>query len=173
MEQLLRVGVITTTHGIRGEVKVFPTTDDIHRFDDLDEVILQNKREQLTLHVEHVKYFKNIVIVKFKEYNNINDVEMFRKCDLFVTRENAVPLEEGEYFICDIIGAQVKNEEDRKVIGKVKDVLETGANLVFSIESNEGKELLFPSIPECIKKVDVEKMEVIAHVMPGLMELGQ
>ena len=173
MEQLLRVGVITTTHGIRGEVKVFPTTDDIHRFDDLDEVILQNKREQLTLHVEHVKYFKNIVIVKFKEYNNINDVEMFRKCDLFVTRENAVPLEEGEYFICDIIGAQVKNEEDGKVIGKVKDVLETGANVVFSIESNEGKELLFPSIPECIKKVDVEKMEVIAHVMPGLMELGQ
>ena len=173
MEQLLRVGVITTTHGIRGEVKVFPTTDDIHRFDDLDEVILQNKREQLTLHVEHVKYFKNIVIVKFKEYNNINDVEMFRKCDLFVTRENAVPLEEGEYFICDIIGAQVKNEEDGKVIGKVKDVLETGANLVFLIESNEGKELLFPSIPECIKKVDVEKMEVIAHVMPGLMELGQ
>lgn len=173
MEQLLRVGVITTTHGIRGEVKVFPTTDDIHRFDDLDEVILQNKREQLTLHVEHVKYFKNIVIVKFKEYNNINDVEMFRKCDLFVTRENAVPLEEGEYFICDIIGAQVKNEEDGKVIGKVKDVLETGANLVFSIESNEGKELLFPSIPECIKKVDVEKREVIAHVMPGLMELGQ
>ena len=173
MEQLLRVGVITTTHGIRGEVKVFPTTDDIHRFDDLDEVILQNKREQLTLHVEHVKYFKNIVIVKFKEYNNINDVEMFRKCDLFVTREHAVPLEEGEYFICDIIGAQVKNEEDGKVIGKVKDVLETGANLVFSIESNEGKELLFPSIPECIKKVDVEKREVIAHVMPGLMELGQ
>ena len=173
MEQLLRVGVITTTHGIRGEVKVFPTTDDIHRFDDLDEVILQNKREQLTLHVEHVKYFKNIVIVKFKEYNNINDVEMFRKCDLFVTRENAVPLEEGEYFICDIIGAQVKNEEDGNVIGKVKDVLETGANLVFSIESNEGKELLFPSIPECIKKVDVEKMEVIAHVIPGLMELGQ
>ena len=173
MEQLLRVGVITTTHGIRGEVKVFPTTDDIHRFDDLDEVILQNKREQLTLHVEHVKYFKNIVIVKFKEYNNINDVEMFRKCDLFVTRENAVPLEECEFFICDIIGAQVKNEEDGNVIGKVKDVLETGANLVFLIESNEGKELLFPSIPECIKKVDVEKMEVIAHVMPGLMELGQ
>lgn len=73
MEQLLRVGVITTTHGIRGEVKVFPTTDDIHRFDDLEEVILQNKKEQLTLHIEHVKYFKNIVIEKFKEYNNIND----------------------------------------------------------------------------------------------------
>ena len=173
MEDLLRIGVVTTTHGIKGEVKVFPTTDDVKRFKKCDEVILITKEGNLTLHVESVKYFKNIVIVKFKEYNNINDVEMFRKCDLFVTRENAVPLEEGEYFICDIIGAQVKNEEDGNVIGKVKDVLETGANLVFSIESNEGKELLFPSIPECIKKVDVEKREVIAHVMPGLMELGQ
>lgn len=157
MEQLLRVGVITTTHGIRGEVKVFPTTDDIHRFDDLEEVILQNKKEQLTLHIEHVKYFKNIVIVKFKEYNNINDVEMFRKCDLLVTREHAVPLEKGEYFICDVIGAKVINEEDGSVIGTVKEILETGANNVFQIETEEGKELLFPSIPECIKKSGCRK----------------
>ena len=173
MEQLLRVGVITTTHGIRGEVKVFPTTDDIHRFDDLEEVILQNKKEQLTLHIEHVKYFKNIVIVKFKEYNNINDVEMFRKCDLLVTREHAVPLEEGEYFICDVIGAKVINDEDGSVIGTVKEVLETGANNVFQIETEEGKERLFPSIPECIKKVDVEKGEVTAHIMPGLLDLAK
>ena len=173
MEQLLRVGVITTTHGIRGEVKVFPTTDDIHRFDDLEEVILQNKKEQLTLHIEHVKYFKNIVIVKFKEYNNINDVEMFRKCNLLVTREHAVPLEKGEYFICDVIGAKVINEEDGSVIGTVKEILETGANNVFQIETEEGKELLFPSIPECIKKVDVEKGEVTAHIMPGLLDLAK
>ncbi len=170
MEKLLRIGVITTTHGIRGEVKVFPTTDDPRRFDDCDEVILINKKEQLTLHVERVKYFKNIVIVKFKEFNNINDVEQFRKCDLMVTRENAVPLEEGEYFICDIIGADVV-EEDGSKIGTVKDVMETGANNVFVIGTEEGKEVLFPSIPDCIKKVDVEKKQVVAHIMPGLMEL--
>ena len=170
MEKLLRIGVITTTHGIRGEVKVFPTTDDVSRFDSCDEVVLVTKKEQIPLHIQSVKYFKNIVIVKFKEYNDINQVEQFRKCDIMVTRENAVPLEEGEYFICDIIGAEVVEENGEK-IGTVKDVMETGANNVFVIESEDGKELLFPSIPECIRQVDVENKRVVAHIMPGLMDL--
>lgn len=170
MENLLRIGVITTTHGIRGEVKVFPTTDDARRFDDCDEVILVTKREQIPLHVERVKYFKNIVILKFKEFDDINQVEQFRKCDLMVTRENAVPLEEGEYFICDIIGAEVV-EENGEPIGTVKDVMETGANNVFVIEMPEGREVLFPSIPQCIKQVDVENKKVVAHIMPGLLDL--
>lgn len=170
MENLLRIGVITTTHGIRGEVKVFPTTDDARRFDDCDEVILVTKREQIPLHVERVKYFKNIVILKFKEFDDINQVEQFRKCDLMVTRENAVPLEEGEYFICDIIGAEVV-EESGEPIGTIKDVMETGANNVFVIEMPEGREVLFPSIPQCIKQVDVENKKVVAHIMPGLLDL--
>lgn len=170
MEDLLRIGVVTTTHGLRGEVKVYPTTDDVKRFEACDEVLLITKREQIPLHVERVRYFKNIVILKFKEYNDINQVESFRKCDLMVTRENAVPLEEGEYFICDIIGAEVTEENGEK-IGTVKDVIETGANNVFVIETEEGREVLFPSIPECIKKVDVEEKQVVAHIMPGLMDL--
>lgn len=169
MDDLLRIGVVTTTHGLRGEVKVFPTTDDARRFDKCDEVILEGRNEQLVLHVERVKYFKNIVIVKFKEFHDISEVERFRKYDIMVTREHAVPLEEGEYFICDIIGAQVV-EEDGTSIGTVKDVLETGANNVFVIQTDDGKEVLFPSIPECIKRVDVEKKEVVAFIMPGLME---
>ncbi|MCM1244330.1 MAG: ribosome maturation factor RimM [Roseburia sp.] len=170
MEDLLRIGVITSTHGLRGEVKVFPTTDDAKRFENCDEVILDTKRGKQTLHIEKVRYFKNMVIVKFKEFNDINEVETFRKCDILVTRENAVPLEEGEFFICDIIGANVR-EEDGTQIGTVKDVMETGANDVFVITTPEGKEVLFPSIPECIKKVDVEEKLVVAHIMPGLMEL--
>ncbi len=169
MEDLLRIGVITTTHGLKGEVKVFPTTDDPRRFDDCDEVILVTKKERLSLHVERVKYFKNIVIVKFKELNDISEVEGLRKGDLMVTRDNAVPLEEGEYFICDVIGARVV-EEDGTPIGTVKDVMETGANNVFVITTEDGREVLFPSIPECIKKVDTAGGEVVAHIMPGLME---
>lgn len=169
MDDLLRIGVVTTTHGLRGEVKVFPTTDDARRFDDCDEVILSGKNEQLVLHVERVKYFKNIVIVKFKEFNDINEVERFRKYDIMVTREHAVPLEEGEYFICDIIGARVV-EEDGTLIGTVSDVLETGANNVFVIQKEDGGEVLFPSIPDCIKQIDVENKEVVAFIMPGLME---
>lgn len=170
MEDLLRIGVVTSTHGLRGEVKVFPTTDDAKRFEDCDEVILMTKKEKLTLHVEKVRYFKKMVIVKFKEFNDINQVETFRKCDIMVTRENAVPLEEGEFFICDIIGADVV-EEDGSPVGTVRDVMETGANNVFVILTPEGKEVLFPSIPECIKKVDVENKQVVAHIMPGLMDL--
>lgn len=169
MEDLLRIGVVTTTHGIRGEVKVFPTTDDVKRFKKCDEVILVTREGNLTLHVEGAKFFKNIVILKFKEFNNINEVERFRKCDLMVTREHALPLEEGQYYLCDVIGADVVEEEGAH-IGKVTDVIETGANNVFVIRTDEGKEVLFPVIPDCIKKVDTEAGVVTAHIMKGLME---
>ncbi len=173
MEDLLRIGVVTTTHGLRGEVKVFPTTDDPRRFGDCDEVFLVKKHPlqqgKRLLHVERVKYFKNIVIIKFKEFNDINEVEQFRKCDIMVTREHAVPLEEGEYFFCDVIGASV-SEEDGTPVGTVKDVLETGANNVFVIEMEDGQEVLFPSIPDCIKKIDVENKQIVAHIMPGLLD---
>lgn len=169
MEDMLRIGVVTTTHGIRGEVKVYPTTDDVKRFKKCDEVILVTGKGNLTLHVEGVKFFKNIVIVKFKEYNNINEVEGFRQCDLMVTRENALPLEKGGYYLCDVIGARVV-EEDGNPVGEVTDVIETGANNVFVIETTEGKEVLFPVIPDCIKKVDVSEKVVTAHIMKGLME---
>ncbi len=171
MEDMLRIGVVTTTHGIHGEVKVFPTTDDVKRFKKCDEVVLVGKNKKMVLHVESAKFFKNIVIVKFKEFDNINDVEGFRKYDLMVTRENALPLKEGEYYLCDVIGAKVENDEDGTVIGEVIDVIETGANNVFSIRTEEGKEVLFPVIPDCIKKVDTKQGVVVAHIMKGLMDL--
>ena len=169
MKDMLRIGVVTTTHGLHGEVKVFPTTDDVKRFKKTDEVILITKQGNLTLHVESAKFFKNIVIVKFKEYNDINEVEGFRKCDLMVTRENALPLKEGQFYFCDVIGATVV-DEDGTAIGTIKDVIETGANNVFSIKTQEGKEVLFPVIPQCIKKVDVEAGIVKAHIMKGLLD---
>lgn len=169
MEDMLRIGVITKPHGIRGEVKVFPTTDDVKRFQKTDEVILMTKEGNLTLHVENAKFFKNIVILKFREFDNINEVEGFRQCDIMVTRDNALPLEEGQFYFCDVIGAQVV-EEDGEIIGTVKDVIETGANNVFAIETEDGREVLFPVIPDCIKKVDTNAGVVIAHVMKGLMD---
>lgn len=169
MEKMLRIGVVTTTHGIRGEVKVFPTTDDVGRFQECDEVILVTKKGNLTLHVEGARFFKNMVILKFKEFDDINEVEAFRQCDLMVTRENALPLEKGGYYLCDVIGARVVGE-DGSPIGEVADVIETGANNVFAIRTDEGREVLFPVIPDCIKNVDVEKKLVTAHIMKGLMD---
>ena len=169
-DDLLRIGVVTTTHGIAGEVKVFPTTDDVNRYKKTDEVVLVTKNGNLLLHIERARFFKNLVIVKFKEFNNINEVEGFRKRDLMVTRENALPLEEGQYYLCDVIGATVYNEEDDSVIGEVKDVIETGANNVFAIALPDGREVLFPVIDDCIKEVNTEEGRVVAHVMKGLMD---
>ena len=169
MEQLLRVGVISNTHGIRGEVKVFPTTDEPTRFEGLKEVILDTGKEQLPLHISNVKYFKQFVILKFKEYNNINDIERYKGKDLYVTRKNAVPLEEGEYYIADLIGCKVITDEGND-LGELVDVLETGANDVYNVKTNEGKELLLPYIEDCIKEIDIEKKEIIAHIMPGLLD---
>ena len=134
MEELFRVGVISNTHGIRGEVKVYPTTDNVRRFDDLKEVILDTGKEQLNLHVTSVKYFKNMVILKFKEFDNINDIIPYKGMDLLVTRENAIPLEEGEYYIADIIGSKVITDED-KILGTLTDVLQTGANDVYVVKT--------------------------------------
>ncbi len=169
MEQLLRVGVISNTHGIRGEVKVFPTTDDASRFEQLKEVILDTGKEQMTLHVAGVKYFKQFVILKFKEYHNINDIERYKGKDLYVTRENAVPLEEDEYYIADLLGCKVVTD-DGKDFGILKDVMETGANDVYVVKTKEHGEVLLPYIDDCILNIDIENKVITAHIMPGLLD---
>ena len=169
MEELFRVGVISNTHGIRGEVKVYPTTDNVRRFDDLKEVILDTGKEQLNLHVTSVKYFKNMVILKFKEFDNINDIIPYKGMDLLVTRENAIPLEDEEYYIADIIGSKVITDED-KILGTLTDVLQTGANDVYVVKTKDGKEVLLPSIEECILDRDIENKIVKVHIMKGLLD---
>lgn len=168
MEDKFRVGVIANTHGVRGEVKVFPTTDDPKRYQDLKEVLLDTGKDLLSLEIVSVRFFKNLVIVKFKGIDNINDIEKYKGCDLYVTRENAVPLEEGEYYIADIIGSAVVTEEG-EAFGKLTDVIETGANLVYVVQ-HQGKEVLLPAIPDCVKKVDVENQVITVHIMKGLLD---
>lgn len=170
MEDLLRVGVITSTHGIAGEVKVFPTTDDPNRFKKLKKCIMKTERETLELDIVSVKFFKNMVILKFKQFSNINEIEKYRNAELFVTRENAVPLKEGEYFVCDLIGLKVVDEENNE-IGVVTDVLQTATNDVYEIETSDGKKHLFPAIKQCILNVDLENSVMKVHVMKGLMDL--
>lgn len=169
MENLLQVGVITSTHGIRGEVKVFPTTDDPNRFRKLKQVILDTGKEQLDMEIASVKFFKNMVIVKFKGIDDINDVEKYRKAGLYVTRDNAVPLEENEYFIADLIGLEVISDEDEN-LGVIDDVLQTGANDVYVIKDTQGKEILVPAIKDCIKDVNIEEGKMVIHLLPGLRD---
>ena len=149
MEDMLQVGVITQTHGVRGEVKVFPTTDDVNRFKKLKQVILDTGKETMPLEIQSVKFFKQFVILKFKGIDNINDIEKYKRCSLYVTREHAVALEEDEYFIADMIGMEVCTE-DGNIFGTLKDVL-------------------VPAIKECIRSVDIEKGQMMIHLMDGLI----
>ena len=166
MEDVFQVGVISTTHGIAGEVKVFPTTDDMNRFKKLKEGILDTGKETQLLHIQQVRFFKNMVIVKFKEFRSINDVERLRGKSLYVTRENAVKLQKDEYFIADMIGIQVVSDEGED-LGILQDVMQTGANDVYVVEK-DGEELLIPAIKECILSVNVEEGKMEVHLLPGL-----
>ena len=170
MEDMLRVGVISSTHGVRGEVKVFPTTDDPARFEELEAVLLDTGKEKLELEIAGVKFFKNMVILKFKGYDSINDVERYRGRDLWITREQAVPLGEDENFVADLIGLAVVTDGG-ETLGTMKDVMFTGANDVYVVERENGKELLLPAIKDCILDVDLENGVMTVHVLDGLLDL--
>ncbi len=167
MDNYLRVGIITSTHGIHGEVKVFPTTDDVNRFKTLKDVFLDTGRDLLKLEIEGCKFFKNVVILKFKGINEINEIEKYRGKDLLVTRENAVRLEEGEYFIFDLIDSEVFTDEGTK-LGILTEVMENAANDVYVVKT-EDKEILIPAIRDCILDVDIKNKKITVHLLKGLI----
>ena len=168
MEDLLKVGVITTTHGVRGEVKVYPTTDEPERFLDLDYVLLDTGKELRRLDIKNVRFFKNLVILKFDGIDNINDIEKYKGRDLWIPREEAQELAEDEYYIADLLGMKVLLEDGTE-FGTLKDVMETGANDVYIVNSVEHGEVLLPAIKECILDVDVEAGTMTVHLMKGLL----
>ena len=131
--------------------------------------ILDTGREYKELHIESVKFFKQMVILKFKEIASIDEVMQYKGKDLLVTRDQAVKLEENEYFICDLIGLKVVTDEGED-FGILTDVIQTGANDVYAVKSPNGKEVLLPVIDECILDVDLERQQVTAHIMPGLVD---
>ena len=170
LTERFQVGVITSPHGLRGEVKVYPTTDDPSRFKILKELILREKRSERVLKVRSVKFFKQFVILGFEGLNRIEDVESLRQCPLLVERKDAVPLEEDEYYIADLIGLSVRREDGTE-IGTLKEVLETGANDVYVVGREGQKDLLLPAISQCILDVQPEEGFITVHIMEGLEDL--
>lgn len=194
MEKLLRIGVITTSHGLKGEVKVYPTTDSPDRFNEVKRVVLMTPKGQIETEITGARFFKNLAIVKFAAFDDVEQVKNLHNTDIMVYREDAQPLEEGEYYIADLLGCRVYAEADRTdgsaadgenkpqagmFLGVLKDVLQTGANDVYIVDVATGDdpslgdktgELLLPVIPDCIKKVDIEQGEIIVHLMPGLTD---
>ncbi len=170
MEERLRVGMITSPHGVHGEVNVFPTTDDAERFKQLKKCYIDKKGVLKEVEIDSVKFFKNMVILHFKDIDDRNFVETLKQCDLLIDRADAVPLAEGEFFICDLVGLKVIDEAGTE-LGVVEDVLQTGANDVFQVKKPDGKELLIPSIKDCILEKNPAGGYIRAHLLPGLEEL--
>lgn len=168
MEEYLQVGVITSSHGVRGEVKVFPTTDDPARFKKLKHVFLDTGKEYLEMEIEQVKFLKKLVILKFKGCDSIDDIEGYKKKSLLVDRENAVKLGVNEYFIVDLIGLSVQTDAET-TLGTLTDVIQTGANDVYVVEMEDKKEVLIPAIKECILAVNLDQRTMKVHLLEGLL----
>ena len=173
MESRFRIGIFSSTHGLKGEIKVFPTTDSPDRFLKLKQVLLETKAGDLPLTVEKARFFKGMVILKFKEMNSIEEIERYKGASLFVTRENAAPLEKGSFYVADLLGCRVETEDGR-FLGQLKEVLPTGANDVFvvqDLEKKDAKEYLLPNIRDCVRLIDPENGLIRVHMMDGLEDL--
>ena len=167
MEDLFKIGVVTTAHGIKGELKVYPTTDDPKRYKKLKEVIVNSKHKTETLKVQGVKFFKQFVILKLEGIDDMDTAYLYRNAELCVTRDNAVKCEKDEYFIADLIGIKVYDEDDN-IIGEVTDVIQTGANDVYEIKREDDSLVYIPAIKECVLSVDIPSGRMNIHVMEGL-----
>ena len=172
MEEYLRVGVISNTHGVRGEVKIFSTTDDIRRFKKLKQCVIDTGREKIPVEVESCKFFKQTPILKFKTIDQLNDVERFKGKDLLVHRDHAVKLQKNEFFIVDLVGLKVESD-DGMDLGVLTDVLQTGANDVFVAKMPDGNEVLIPYIDQCVPEIHPETGKVVVHLLPGLLDLNR
>ena len=168
MTKYLEIGQIVNTFGIKGMVKVKPFTDDIKRFDKLKKVYIENKNGRKEYEIEEIKYHKEMVLIKFKGIENPEDANLLRESYLTVDRDSEEPLEEGTYYIVDMIGLEVETEEGEK-LGSLVDIFNTGSNDIYVVKNELGKQILLPAIKDVIKKIDMEKRKMTVHLIPGLM----
>lgn len=173
MSSLFRVGVVTTAHGIKGAVKVYPTTEDPRRFLDLEKISFSRTGEEEDIccqyTIENVQFIKNLVILSLKEVKDRNLAEAMKGGSFWISDEEAIPLEKDEFYIRDFMEATVK-DEDGNLIGQVEDIMETGSNNVLLVRAANGRELLIPVIYDCIVNMDSQKAEITVHMLKGLGE---
>lgn len=167
---LLEVGKIVNTHGLRGEVKIVPWTDCPEVFEELEYVTARLRGGDKKLFISGIKYQKNNIIVKFSGIDRIEDAEPMKNSVLLAERDMLGELPEGTYYIADLIGMEVCDEEGH-IIGTVADVFSTGANDVYDVKRDGMKNLLLPVIDEVVKNVDTDKRKITVHIMEGLDEL--
>lgn len=169
MVEYLQIGKIVNVHGVRGEIKLIPLTDDLSRFDELEWVYVEKGTNIEKRSVTSVKYFKGTVIMKLEGIDTVEAADALRNCFILVDRAHAVKLPENTYFICDIIGCSVY-DENGNVLGELTDVLKTGSNDVYVIKSGSKPDILLPALKSVVKKVAPEEKRIDVIVPKGLLE---
>lgn len=167
MQKFFEIGQIVNTFGVKGMVKIKPFTDDMTRFDELKKVSLEKQNTKKEYEIEEVKYHKDMVLLKFKGIDTVELAETLRNSYLIVDREHAAYLEEGSYYIADLLGLKVYTEENQ-FLGILEDIFNTGSNDIYVVKNELGKQLLLPAIEDVIKKIDLEEKKIIAHLLNGL-----
>lgn len=168
MENYFEIGKITGTHGIKGTMRVFPTTEDPSRFERLKEITVEIRGKQEVFHVQKVAYQKNMILLTVKEINDINVAELYKNGRILIPDAVAIPLEADEYYTRDLYGLRVVTETGEE-LGELVQIYETGANDVYAVKkAEEKKELLIPAIKDCILQVDLEQGVMTVHLLEGL-----
>ena len=163
MEQFLEIGQIVNTFGIKGMIKVKAFTDDIQRFSELKEVLIDEKEYK----IQEVKKQKNMVLLQLEGITKIEEAEKLKNEYLKIKRENAIPLEEDTYFVVDLIGLNVYSDEN-EYLGELIDIFNTGSNDIYVVRREEKPQLLLPAIKDVIKQIDIENKKIIVHLIKGL-----
>ena len=168
MTKYLEIGQIVNTFGIKGMIKVQPFTDDIEQFEKLKTIYIKNKSEQKEYEIEEVKYHKNMILLKLKGVNTIEEANYLRQSYLIKDREKEEPLEEGTYYIVDLLGLEVY-DDNGNLLGILDDIFNTGSNDIYVVKNELGKQILLPAISEVIKEIDIKNKKIIVHIIKGLI----
>lgn len=167
MQKYFEIGQIVNTFGIKGLLKVKPFTDELTRFEELKKVYICKKDEMKEVEIQEVSYHKDMVLLKIKGIDDMTEAEKYKGLYLKIDRKNAKKLPEDTYFIADLLGLDVYTDED-EYLGKVDDIFPTGANDVYVVKNELGKQILLPSIPEVLKDIDLENQKITVHLLNGL-----
>ena len=168
MQDKFEIGQIVNTFGIKGIVKVKPFTDDIKRFDNLKTVYIEKNNTQKEYEIEEIKYHKDMVLIKFKGVDTVEQAELLRNAYLIISRDSVEKLEEGRYYIVDMLGLEVYTDE-QVLLGTLDDIFNTGSNDIYVVKDKQGKQILLPAIQDVIKQIDMENRKMIVHLLPGLV----
>ena len=168
MQEYFEIGQSVNTFGVKGFVKVKPFTDDLERFEELESILVIKNKDMIEMKIEEVKYHKNMVLIKFKGIDKVEQAELLRNSYLLISRDSVDELEEGKYYIVDLIGINVYTDE-QVLLGTLDDIFNTGSNDIYVVKSKEGKQILLPAIGDVIKNIDIENKKMTVHLLPGLI----